>query len=215
MLSVAISPSSITLDTGQSQTFTATVSGGTPPFTYRWYLNGSLIGANNSSYSYYAPTFAFGVYSVYVNATDNASVPVTAKSNTASVTVHAAPSVLISPTSAVLDVGQPQTFNATVSNGTSSYSYQWYLNGSAVSNATGDSWTFNPTSTGSYNVYVKVTDAAGTVATSITSTVTVQSVIPEFEPYMLLPLLMIITLLTAAVSKSKRNVMHVTKSAKD
>jgi hypothetical protein len=36
--------------------------------------------------------------------------------------------------------------------------------------------------------------------------ITSTSAIPEFQPYMLLPLLMMITLLTAAVSKRKRNI---------
>jgi hypothetical protein len=191
------------MDSGQSKDFTATASLGSGTLHYHWYVNGSTIGTDSSTLVF---SGSAGSYHVWVNVTDSSTMPVTSKSNTAIVTVHAAPSVSISPASAVLDVGQPQTFNATVSNGTSSYSYQWYLNGSAVSNAHSASWTFTPNSTGSYNVYVKVTDAVGAVATSTTSTVTVQSVIPEFEPYMLLPLLMMITLLTAAVSKRKRNV---------
>jgi parallel beta-helix repeat protein len=52
-----------------------------------------------------------------------------------------------------------------------------------------------------------------------TETVQIQSTnalpIPEFQPYMLLPLLMMITLLTAALSKRKRKVAHVTKPAKE
>jgi hypothetical protein len=40
-------------------------------------------------------------------------------------------------------------------------------------------------------------------------------IVPEFPSFMLLPLFMIMTLLTAIVSKKKRRVAHVTKPAKD
>jgi PKD repeat protein len=102
-----------------------------------------------------------------------------------------------------MNAGQSQLFTAPASNGTSPYSYQWYLNGVAVSGATSASWAFTPSSTGSYTVYVKVTDAASAVATSTTATVTVSPVIPEFQPSMLLPLFMIITLLGAIILKRK------------
>jgi hypothetical protein len=36
--------------------------------------------------------------------------------------------------------------------------------------------------------------------------------VPEFQPFMLLPLLMIITLLTATVSKRKRKAVHISAS---
>ena len=52
-----------------------------------------------------------------------------------------------------------------------SYTYQWYVNGSAVSGATGASYTRNNTSVGSYTVYCKITNGAGSVQ-SRTATVT-------------------------------------------
>jgi hypothetical protein len=75
-------------------------------------------------------------------------------------------SASISPSSTIMDVGQQQLFTSNVTGGTSSYTYQWYLNGAAVSGATGASWTFTPPSAGSYTVYVKVTDSVGMQATS-------------------------------------------------
>ena len=83
------------------------------------------------------------------------------------------PSVSISPISAVIEVAQSQSFTSTVSGGTSPHSYQWYLNGTLVSGATSGSWTFTPTSAGSYTVYAKMTDAVGMQATSNNATVTV------------------------------------------
>ncbi len=169
-LSVSISPTSVTLDVGQSQLFTSTVSGGTSPYTYKWYLNNVAVSGATSSTWTFTPSSS-GSYSVYVNVTD--SVGLRAKSNIASVTVNPTLSVTVSPSSAVLDVGQSQLFTSSVSGGTSPYTYQWYLNGVAVSGATSSSWTFTPSSAGSYTVYAKVTDAASATATSNTATATV------------------------------------------
>ena len=47
-------------------------------------------------------------------------------------------------------------------------------NGTAVPGATGTSWTFTPASSGSYTIYLRVTDAGGNVVTSNTVPVTVK-----------------------------------------
>lgn len=52
------------------------------------------------------------------------------------------------------------------------YTYQWYWNGSKVSGATSASYTRSGIAAGTYTVYCKVTNEAGTV-TSRTATVTV------------------------------------------
>lgn len=81
--------------------------------------------------------------------------------------------VSISPTSVTMDVGQSQLFTRVVSGGTPPYTYQWYKNGALVSGATSSSWTFTPTSTGEYTVYIKVTDHVGATVQSNTAYVTV------------------------------------------
>jgi len=83
------------------------------------------------------------------------------------------PTVDASPDSVVMDVGQSQLFASTVWGGVSPYTYQWYLDGSAVSGATDANWTFTPTSTGSYTVYVIAIDSVGAQATSNSADVTV------------------------------------------
>jgi archaellum component FlaG (FlaF/FlaG flagellin family) len=164
-LSVTISPGSATLYVGQCQLFTSSVTGGASPYTYQWYLNGAPVcGATKPTWTF-IPTSA-GSYAVYVKVTD--SVGMKATSNTATVTVNRRLSVCISPSSVDMHVGQSELFTSSVVGGTPPYAYQWYLNGAPVSGATNPTWTFTPTSPGSYTVYVKVTDSAGMEAKSNT-----------------------------------------------
>ncbi|MBE0520327.1 PKD domain-containing protein [Candidatus Bathyarchaeota archaeon] len=88
-------------------------------------------------------------------------------------------SVSISPTTEVIDLGQYVTFTSSVSGGTFPYSYQWYLDDAPVSGATSSSWTFTPTSTVTYYVYLKVTDACNSTAQSETAKITVR---PPYAP---------------------------------
>jgi hypothetical protein len=148
----------------------SSISGGSSPYYYQWYLNNALVsGATNSSWTF--TSASAGSYSVYLNVTDG--VGVKAKSNVATITVNPAPAISVLPTSAVMDVGQSRQFNSTVTGGTSPFSYQWYLNGTAASGATSSTWIYVPSSPGSYSIYVNVTDNVGFTAKSNTATVTV------------------------------------------
>gem|GEM_PF-4357033 len=158
---VSITPgSSVTLDSGQSQLFNSTVSNGTSPFTYQWYLNGNAVPGQASLFWNFTPSLA-GSYTVYLNVNDSAGFTVNSASTI--VYVNILTNVSISPTSPlVMDVGQSQLFNSTVTYGTSPYSYQWYLNANPVSAATSPTWTFSPNSTGTCSVYVAVADSSTT-----------------------------------------------------
>jgi hypothetical protein len=79
--------------------------------------------------------------------------------------VNAVPTVSVSPTSWIMDVGQSKTFTATPDGGTGSYtSYQWYVGGSAQSGATSSTFSYIPGSGGSYSITVSVTDSSGTTS---------------------------------------------------
>jgi len=83
-------------------------------------------------------------------------------------------SVSITPTTAKIKIGESVTFTCSVSGGKPPYtSYQWYLNGSAVSGATSPTWTFTPVTVGYYIVYLNVTDSAPKTAKSNEASVTV------------------------------------------
>ena len=72
------------------------------------------------------------------------------------------------------DAGDSITFTATGSSGTGSYTYQWYVNDSAVSGATSSTYSTS-FSAGTYSVYVILTDGVGDSATSNTVIETVHS----------------------------------------
>ena len=169
-VTVSISPSPVVMDVTQSQLFTPSITHGTPPYSYQWYLNGAPVTGATSSTWTFTPSSS-GSFTVYVNVTDSDGA--SSKSNTAIVTVNPAPSVSISPTSVTMDMGQSRQLAATASSGTPSYTYQWYLNGSVVSSATSATWTFTPTSLGSYYVYVNVTDGVSFRVKSNIASVTV------------------------------------------
>jgi outer membrane protein assembly factor BamB len=93
-------------------------------------------------------------------------------------------SLSIWPSSVEMNVGQSQAFSSRVIGGTPPYTFQWYLDGAAVSGATDASWAFTPTSAGSYTVYLEVTDSLGNLATSTDASVsvTVPAVISILNP---------------------------------
>jgi len=85
-------------------------------------------------------------------------------------------SVSISVSTSAITVGQSAQFTASVNGGNPPYTYQWYVNGNPVSGST-DIYTFNPSSSGTYNVYVAVTDSTGATQNSNTLSITVYSAI--------------------------------------
>jgi PKD repeat protein len=175
-LSVSISPTSKVIDLGQYVTFTSSVSGGTSPYNYQWYLDGAAVTGAHSSSWIFTPT-STGYYLVHLNVTDNLGEE--AKSNISEVTVNPELSVSIQPASSVITLGQSVDFTSSVSGGTQPYNYQWYVNDTEVSGANSSSWTFTPTSTGYYLVSLKVTDDAPAAALSNEAEVTV--VLPTYN----------------------------------
>lgn len=94
-------------------------------------------------------------------------------SGTSSATVTA-PSITTQPISAAVSAGSSVTLSVTASGG-GTLSYQWYKGGSAISGATGASYTIGAASTSDAgNYYVVITNSAGSV-TSSTVTLTVTS----------------------------------------
>ena len=58
---------------GQSQTFSSSVSGGTPPYAYQWYLNDTAVSGATSSTWGFTPR-STGNYKVYLRVTDGLNI---------------------------------------------------------------------------------------------------------------------------------------------
>ena len=82
------------------------------------------------------------------------------------------PSVSINSSRATVDAGQSVSFTAAVSGVVGNYSYQWYVNGIAISGSNSSRYSTSFTSSGTDSVYVVITDE-GYIATSNTITETV------------------------------------------
>ncbi|MEM3770327.1 MAG: trypsin-like peptidase domain-containing protein [Candidatus Bathyarchaeia archaeon] len=86
--SVSLTTPTTSLALGESVTFTASVSGGNLPITYKWYLNNEEVSSGTSNSWKFTPT-SEGTYLIYVVAVDADGC--TAQSQTATLTVTPAP----------------------------------------------------------------------------------------------------------------------------
>ena len=121
---VVVSPTQVRLDLGQSQTFSSSVSGGRPPYSYQWYLNDTaVLGATNPNWTF-TPS-ATGQYKVYVNVTDGLNTKIQSN-NITNIIVYPQLTTSINPISVNITIGTTQQFTSTTTGGLSPYTYQWY-----------------------------------------------------------------------------------------
>ena len=136
LIAGAITPSSPTIDSGQSITLTANPSGGTPSYSYTWYasagstaptcISANLIsGATGSTYSASPTSTESYAYQV----TDSASTPVSACSSGDTVTVNPQFDVT-APTlsNTTIDAGQNTLMSTTILGGTPPFTGKFYTN---------------------------------------------------------------------------------------
>jgi hypothetical protein len=163
--SITSQPASQTLALGAAASFSVTASG-TAPFTYQWSKDGGLIaGATSSTYSIAATASSdAGSYTVVVT---NSAGSVT--SSAASLALIAPPSISSQPASVTTVAGNSASFSVSAS-GTAPFSYQWYLNGSAITGATSSSYTIAAVTSLNAGTYtVTVSNSAGSVTSSSAS----------------------------------------------
>ncbi len=176
---VSIPPSSATIYSGQSANLTSVVSGGSGDFNWQWYDNsGAISGAygSGSTAFYLVSSGDTGVYVVFTDtgltsgATPDSTA--TASSNSVDVSIGTAPSISIQPSSAVIDSGQSITLTSTVQDGSGSFSWQWYDQTGALSDAYGTGTTatyvFGSSGNGT-GIYVVFTDTGVTPAVNVAS----------------------------------------------
>ena len=178
-VSVSASPVS-PVCSGTAVTLTATAAGSpTAPVTYQWSnTGGSIGGATNSTYSITATST-----DTYICLISNCSGSNTASSSTVmNVNPNLPVSVSIGASASTICAGTSVTFTATPTNGGTTPSYQWKVNGS---NATGVSTNSTYTSTTLANnnsvtcvLSSNATCATGSPATSNAITMTVNANLP-------------------------------------
>jgi len=87
---------------------------------------------------------------------------------------YIAPRMVVRPVDPTVTINQTVVFSTYVLGGESPYSYSWYVNGSLQEGQTSSSFTFIPSTSGTYNITCQVTDNRGN-STYAESDVTVVS----------------------------------------
>src|SRR5713101_2011491 len=174
------SPSSPSV--GQAVTFTATVSGGTTPYSFSWTFGDGSTGTGSTVTHAYTSA---GTFTVALTVKDSGSPQMTA-SRQQSITVTnpatLTTSFSYSPSSPI--VGQQVTFNASASGGTSPYSFSWNFGDGG--SATGSVATHVYSASGSYTVTLTTTDSANhTLVVSNNVTVSTSDFKLAANPYLL------------------------------
>ena len=162
---VTTQPTSASECVGSNVTFDVTATG-TGTLSYQWQQDGSNItGATSSSYT--ITGIAAGDAGNYTCVVTNSCGTVT--SNSASLTVNQGPTVNTQPASISECAGNNVTFDVTAT-GTGTLSYQWQLNGSDITGATGSSYMISGIAAGDAGNYTCVIiDACGFVTSNAAS----------------------------------------------
>lgn len=178
----SISPSSVILDDGQSITLTLT---GGASNNYWWVTSSTgsnYVSPSETSFVFFTSSFpsSGSPYTVTVSLSTINDTGTNYETSTI-VTVYPVPVVSIYPQTAQISVGQSIQFTSSVSGGTGSFNYVWYLNNSPTS-VTTSTYSFTSAGAGTYSFYVYVTDTgtsptAGTI--SVRSNVAAVTVIVE------------------------------------
>ena len=167
-------PQSLTVAVGAPANFSV-IASGTAPLAYQWRINGTNIsGASTNSYSIVsAQTTNNGSYSVVI--TNIAGVV------TSSVAVllvsNLPPSITTQPANLSVYAGETAAFSVLAA-GTAPLAYQWQFNGTNISGATNDDYSFNNAQTNSAGNYsVAITNLSGSI-TSAVAVLAVASPVP-------------------------------------
>ena len=161
-----ISASQNPTDVNNTITFTSSAFNGTTPYTYAWYIDGTLQSNVTSSFDYKFTTA--GTYTIESIVTDANG---TKTYDNYTETVNADPTVTVVPSYTDIDPNYTDSFTASVSGGTAPYTYAWFVNGNQETGSS-SAFSYDFTTSGTYTVSVQVTDALGNTArTSITITV--------------------------------------------
>jgi hypothetical protein len=180
---IGTQPQSLTVNQGNSATFTV-VASGTAPLSYQWRFNGANIaGATASSYTKNnVQTNDAGNYSVVITNSVNSIT-----SSLASLTVYVPPLITSQPKSVTTNAGSDVTFTVAAT-GTAPLSYVWRFNGAIISGATTTAYTRTNVQAVDAGVYsVIVSNVAGAAISDDATLALIQSNLPHIDAITRLP----------------------------
>ena len=159
-------PADQTVQAGQTATFSV-VASGTAPLSYQWQKNSvDISGATSASYTTPATAKADSGALFRCVVTNSAG---SATSNAARliVTSSTTPQITYDPVDQLVAVGQPATFRV-FATGAGTLAYEWQKNGTAISGATGASYTVAAAALSDSGALYRcvVTNASGGVTSS-------------------------------------------------
>jgi uncharacterized protein (TIGR02145 family) len=129
IVNISINPSSNPVCAGSSVTFTATpINGGTTPF-FQWKVNGINTGTDSPNFSYFPVNGDLVTCILTSSEQCTSNNPASSIQYPVSVNPLLPVSITISPSANPFCVGNPVTFTAIPTNGGTSPSYQWKVNG--------------------------------------------------------------------------------------
>jgi hypothetical protein len=158
---ITLQPMSQTVVSPAMATFSVAATG-TGPLSYQWSANGVAIGGATASSFTTAATTSSSNGTVYTAVVSNASGSVT--SSMATLTVDSAPTITVQPASQTVLAGQAAMFSVAAT-GTAPLTYQWFSDGTAISEATASTYTTPATTSNNNGTFytVTVSNAAGSV----------------------------------------------------
>ena len=146
----------VSVDVGQLASFTCNATGGIPPFTYSWtFGDGSVATGQNVTHTFSSP----GTVDVQFTVVDSLQ---TTSQNATSIVVLSDPSInllTVNPTS--VDLGQTVTFAVEATGGSADYTYEWMNLPAGCNPGNTASISCQPTTTGTFEVAVNITDSNG------------------------------------------------------
>src|SRR6266581_4390232 len=152
-----------TATAGKPVTCTATPTGGTAPYTFRWSVDGTTQPSTLATFTTTFPTK--GSHTVVATVTDGNVASAT--SNTVSLIVGGQP-LSVSISCGTATAGKPVTCTATPTGGTSPYSFTWSVDGVVQTGATTSTFTTTFATKGTHSIVATVKDANTVSATSNT-----------------------------------------------
>jgi len=173
--SITVQPVGLTVNVGQTATFSVTATG-TAPLAYQWRKNGSFVaGATGSSYATPPVTAADHGSNFMVLVSNSLGALYSANATLLVSSTPVGPTITLQPADLTVTVGQTATFSVTAT-GTAPLSYQWQKNGANISGATSSSHTTPATTTADNGSTFRcaVSNSAGSV-TSNSATLTVNA----------------------------------------